>query len=163
MARIPLTNGFTLIPEGTYIFRIYDAKYDEEFGKIVINLITAQGAKYTERFSIKNKDDEYNEKALNAFSYFAKTAMNDYSLEDISPEELIGHYIKAEVIHTQVESTKEPDKMLTFMNLGDKAPADGFDIEPTKQAMKTGKAETSTASATSQKTTKGLDLDALLG
>ena len=25
MARIPMTSGFTLIPEGTYVFRIYDA------------------------------------------------------------------------------------------------------------------------------------------
>ena len=32
MARIPMTSGFTLIPEGTYVFLIYDAKYDEEFG-----------------------------------------------------------------------------------------------------------------------------------
>jgi hypothetical protein len=29
-----MTSGFTLIPEGTYVFRIYAASYDEEFGKI---------------------------------------------------------------------------------------------------------------------------------
>ena len=29
MARIPMTSGFTLIPEGTYVFRIYDVSYDE--------------------------------------------------------------------------------------------------------------------------------------
>ena len=28
MARIPMTSGFTLIPEGTYVFRIYDVSYD---------------------------------------------------------------------------------------------------------------------------------------
>ena len=27
MARIPMTSGFTLIPEGTYVFRIYDVSY----------------------------------------------------------------------------------------------------------------------------------------
>ena len=32
MARIPMTSGFTLIPEGTYVFRIYDVCYDDEFG-----------------------------------------------------------------------------------------------------------------------------------
>lgn len=67
MARIPMTSGFTLIPEGTYVFRIYDAKYDEEFGKIEVKLVNAQGMTHTERFSIKDKNDEYNEKALNAF------------------------------------------------------------------------------------------------
>ena len=83
MARIPMTSGFVVIPEGEYVFRIYDATYDEEFGRIVVKLVTASGLTHQERFSIKNSDDEYNEKALNAFSYFAKTALNDFSREDI--------------------------------------------------------------------------------
>lgn len=91
MARIPMTSGFTLIPEGTYVFRVYDATYDEEFGKIEVKLVNAAGMTHTERFSIKDKNDELNEKALNAFSYFAKTVMGDYTLEDIDPSELIDH------------------------------------------------------------------------
>ena len=47
MARIPMTSGFMVIPEGTYIFRIYDVSYDEEFGKIVIKLVTADGMTHT--------------------------------------------------------------------------------------------------------------------
>ena len=82
-----MTSGFVIIPEGEYVFRIYDATYDEDFGRIEIKLVNAQGATHTERFSIKDKNDEYNEKALNAFSYFAKTAMNDYTMEDIDPEQ----------------------------------------------------------------------------
>ena len=34
MARIPMTSGFVIIPEGEYVFRIYDATYDEDFGRI---------------------------------------------------------------------------------------------------------------------------------
>ena len=60
MARIPMTSGFVLIPEGTYVFRIYDVSYDEEFGKIEIKLVTAQGQTHTERFTIKDQNDEYN-------------------------------------------------------------------------------------------------------
>lgn len=174
MARIPMTSGFTLIPEGTYVFRIYDASYDEDFGRIEVKLVTAQGLTQTERFSIKNSNDEFNEKALNAFSYFAKTAMGDYSLEDIDPEELINHYIMAEVVHTKVPSNKDPNKTITFANLGDKSPADGFDTEPTERAMTLGRdSKGKTKTAPSQKpqngagaakaTSKGLDLDALLG
>ena len=74
-----------VIPEGTYVFRIYDATYDEEFGKIIVKLVNAQGVTHTERFSIKDQNDEINEKALNAFSYFAKTVMNDFTLEDVDP------------------------------------------------------------------------------
>ena len=79
------------------MFRIYDVSYDEEFGKIEIKLVNAAGMTQTERFAIKDKNDEPNEKALNAFSYFAKTAMGDYTLEDIDPMELIDHFIEAEV------------------------------------------------------------------
>lgn len=171
MARIPMTSGFTLIPEGEYIFRIYDATYDEDFGKIEIKLVNAQGMTHTERFSIKDKNDEYNEKALNAFSYFAKTAMNDFSLDDIEPLDLINHYIQAEVVHIKLPSNKDPNKTVTFANLGDKAPADGFDTEPVARALSLGAerkstplaAPKTTEKATSATASKGLNLDSLLG
>lgn len=175
MARIPMTSGFALIPEGTYVFRIYDATYDEEFGKIEIKLVNAAGMTHTERFSIKDKNDELNEKALNAFSYFAKTAMNDYSLEDVDPVELIDHFICAEVVHTKLPSNKDPNKTVTFANLGDKSPAEYFDTEPVARALSLSRGEGKTTppapkQATAAPTppavaqpTKGLDLDALLG
>lgn len=170
MARIPMTSGFVVIPEGEYVFRIYDATYDEDFGRIEVKLVTAQGATHTERFSIKDANDEYNEKALNAFSYFAKTAMGDYALEDVDPEELIDHYIRAEVVHTKVPSNKDPNKEVTFANLGDKSPADGFDTEPVARALTIGrgndtkpKAAATTKQSAAPTQAKGLDLDALLG
>lgn len=170
MARIPMTSGFTLIPEGTYVFRIYDVSYDEEFGKIEVKLVTAKGMTHTERFSIKDSNDEPNEKALNAFSYFAKTAMGDFELEDIDPAELIDHYIEAEVVHTKLPSNKDPNKTVTFANLGDKAPAEYFDTEPVNRALTLGKDKTATPAPRKQATApapaapkKGLDLDALLG
>lgn len=170
MARIPMTSGFTLIPEGTYVFRIYDVSYDEEFGKIEIKLVNAAGMTQTERFTIKDKNDEPNEKALNAFSYFAKTAMGDYTLEDIDPMELIDHFIEAEVVHTKLPSNKDPNKTVTFANLGDKAPVEYFDTEPVSRALTLGKDKNAAPAPQKQATTpapaapkKGLDLDALLG
>jgi hypothetical protein len=166
MARIPMTSGFALIPEGTYIFRIYEATYDEDFGKITIKLVNAKGMTHTEKFSIKDANDQLNEKALNAFSYFAKTAMNDFGLEDVDPEELVDHYIEAEVVHTELPSNKDPNKTVTFANLGDKAPADGFDETPVPRALSLGHGESApkTAPATTEAPqSKGLDLDSLLG
>lgn len=135
MARIPMSSGFTLIPEGVYVFRIYDVTYDEDFGKLEVKLVTAEGMTHTERFTLKDQNDEPNEKALNAFSYFAKTALNDFSVEDIDHTDLIDHYIRAEVTHTKSPSRKDPTKTVTFANLGDKSPADGFDTEPTSASM----------------------------
>lgn len=142
MARIRMTGGFQTIPEGVHVLKITDAQYDEEFGKAIFTLVNEKGASCTERFSLLNQDNTPNEKALNAFSFFAKTALNDYDIEDVDPTELVGHYIRAEVIHNKVPSNKDPNKMLTFVNLGDKSPADGFDGAATKPA--------------------GLDLNALL-
>lgn len=133
MATIPMTSGFVLIPEGTYIFKVVEAKYNEEFGKIEIKLETEKGLNHTERFSIKNADDSYNDKALNAFSYFAKTVMNDFTIKEIEPEDLVGHYIQAEVVHTVLPSNKDANKTITFANLGDKAPASGFEETYTEQ------------------------------
>ncbi|WP_419169749.1 hypothetical protein [Negativibacillus massiliensis] len=124
----------------------------------------------TERFTIKDKNDEPNEKALNAFSYFAKTAMGDYTLEDIDPMELIDHFIEAEVVHTKLPSNKDPNKTVTFANLGDKAPAEYFDTEPVSRALTLGKDKNAAPAPQKQATTpvpaapkRGLDLDALLG
>lgn len=146
MARIPMTGGFKIMPEGEQVLKITKAEYDEDFGKAIFTLTNVKGQTCLERFNLLNQDNTPNEKALSAFSFFAKTAMNDFDLEDVDPEELVGRYIRAEVIHNQVASREDPTKMKTFVNLGSKSPADGFDgvpAEPTKPA--------------------GLDLSALLG
>ena len=150
MARLPLPSGFTPIPEGTYVFRIVDVKYDEPFPKLSVMMVHAQGMQHTENFSLMDNNGEPNEKALNAFSYFAKTALNDFTVTDIDHTDIIDHYIRAEVVHTKMPSRKDPNKTVTFANLGDKSPADGFDTEPV-------------ATATQPTAAKGLDLDALLG
>ena len=168
MARIPMTGGFTVIPEGTYIFRIYDVSYDEEFGRINVKMVTAKGQTHTEKFTIKDRDNIPNERAMNAFSYFAKTALNDFSVEDIDPTDLIDHYIEAEVVHTVLPSNKDPKKTVTFANLGQKSTADGFTETPVSRALTLGKDRkdvTSPPPAETPATTtiSALDLDALLG
>ncbi len=146
MARIPTTGGFQIMPEGEQVLKITKAEYDEEFGKAIFTLTNAKGQICKERFSLLNQDNTPNEKAMGAFSFFAKTAMNDFDMEDVDPEELVGHYIRAEVIHNEVPSIKDPTKMATFVNLGNKSPADGFDCVTAEAPKATG-----------------LDLSALLG
>ena len=145
MARIPMTGGFQIMPEGEQVLKITKAEYDEDFGKATFTLANAKGQTCQERFGLLNQDNTPNERALNAFSFFAKTAMNDFDLEDVDPVELVGRYIRAEVIHNKVPSTKDPTKTMTFVNLGSKSPADGFD------------------GATEAPKASGLDLSALLG
>ena len=146
MARISMTGGYKPIPEGEQVLKITAAEYDEDFGKAIFTLANAKGQTCRETFNLLNQDNTPNERAMNAFSFFAKNAMNNFDMEDVDPAELVGRYIRVEVIHNKVPSNQDPTKMITFVNLGNKSPADGFDgvtAEPTKPA--------------------GLDLNALLG
>lgn len=156
MSRIGLTNGFTLIPEGTYVFYIYDCTYDEAFGKMVVKMITSDGYKYDERFSLKDDNDQPNERALNAFSFFAKTAMNNFGLEYIDHTELVGHYIQMQIVHNDIVSKKN-GKTMTFANSGVKAVAEGFTSEPIPSVA------AMLAPSTQPPVAEPIDLDSLLG
>lgn len=128
---IPLSegSGFKIIPEGTHIFKITDVEYKKDFGKLQVKMKTKEGLTHTERFSLLDKNGETNEPALNSFSYFAKTAMNNFELESIDHEDLIGHYIECEVLHNIVPSDKDPNKTVTFIKLTEKKPACAYEGE----------------------------------
>lgn len=163
MAKIALTEGFTVIPEGTHIFKITEVTYKETFGKIEVKMETAKGLKHTERFSLIGKNGQPNEGAYNAFSFFAKTALNDFELTEIDHNDLVGRYMECVVEHDVQPSNKNPDKTVTFIRLADKSPADGFDeAEVTPPAAK----KTTPAKAKSTPVTSkagNINLDDLLG
>lgn len=128
MASIKLTpRTFKVIPEGNHIFRIDKVDYNADFGKMLIHLVTANGDTHIERFSFIGKDGNTNEKALNAFSFFAKTAINDFDREEIDPNELVNHYIGGKITHTVMPSNTDPTKNVTFANITEKWVAEGFD------------------------------------
>lgn len=161
MAKIPLTDSFSLIPEGTHVFKITEVTYKEEFGKLEVKMKTAKEQTHTERFTFMKQDGSANEGAYNAFSYFAKTALQDYTLTEIDHNDLVGCYIKCEVKHDEQPSNKDPNKTVTFIRLGDKSTADGFEEEeaPAPTPKKTAPA----ASKEAPKKSGSFDLDALLG
>ena len=155
MAKIKLTeSSFVIIPEGEHIFKVTDINYDEDFGKMEVTLTTAEGLTMTETYNLLTSDGETNNKAYNAFSFFAKTALNNFSLDEIDTDDLIGCYIKANVTHEKVPSNKDPAKMLTFARLSDRSPASGFD--------KVAKAAPKTAAPAQKKSKPKVDLDDLL-
>ena len=171
MATIQMTGStFTVCPEGRHIFRIYKVDFDTEFGKVVVHMVNAQGITQRENFFLYDADGSMNERACNAFSYFARTALNDFSREAIDHTELVNHYIGAEVVHSVSPSKKDPTKTVTYANLGhDKWVANGFDTTPVAKALTLGTApETPKAAPTptvaeTPAPTVGLDLNALLG
>lgn len=130
MARIPMTGGFTPMDEGVQVLRIYGVEYKETFGNLTIYMCNARAQTMRETFRFKGgKDGKPNEGAMNAFSYFAKTAMDDFGMEDVDPQELVGHYIQVEVVHNESNGR-------TYANLGrEKAVAYEFDESPVPEAL----------------------------
>ena len=127
MAKFKLAEGgFTLVPEGVQIFKITEVTYKEDFGKMEVKMQTKSGQVHLERFTLINNKGEVNEGALKAFSYFARTALNNYNLDEIDEQDLVGCYIKATVTHEEFESNKEPGKMLKSARLSDYGVATGF-------------------------------------
>lgn len=164
MAKISLSEGFSLIPKGTHVFKIVKVDYKEDFGKMEVTLQLASGQKHIERFSLLNKNGEPNEGGLNAFSYFAKTALNNFSVSEIAPEDLVGCFIRCNVDHEEVESNRTPGKMLTFVRLGDKETADGYDEAPVAApAPKTQQVSKSTMETTNTVKKAPFDLNRILG
>lgn len=142
MAKIGLTNLFTPIPEGDDIFRIYDVEYKEEFGSLKVYLVNAKGRTTIQTYNFIDPDTgDTRDWAYNAFSYFARTAMNDTSLEDVDPLDLIDKYIQAEVVHSEVPKRDNPSEMMIFVNLKNYKAATGFTDTPTDKALTLGKKE----------------------
>ena len=169
MATIQMTGStFTVCPEGKHIFRIYKVDFNPDFGKVTVYMVNAQGITHRENFGLMRADGSMNEGACNAFSFFARTALNDFSREAIDHTELVNHYIGAEVVHTVQPNRNDPTKSVTFANLvGEKWVAHGFDTPAVKKALSLGiEAEPTTVTAppaVEAPVTKGLDLDSLLG
>ena len=138
MAKLSIKTQYELIPEGWDVFKIYEVEYDESFGVLKIHLVNADGKTFVERFGFQDRNGNESTGARNAFSYFAKCALNDMDAEEVDTDELVGKYIKAEIKHVEVESNKGDGSMRTFANLGDKEPADGFEREACEKAQTLG-------------------------
>lgn len=102
-------NTFTLMPEGFYVFKIDSVEYKPDFGKIKITMVNSNKQKHFENFSLIGKDGGANEKAIMAFSSFARSAMHNPSLTDVEPADLVGKFIKGEISHR--EYTKKDGTM----------------------------------------------------
>ena len=130
MAKMKLAEStFTLIPEGT----TNDEKY-EDFGKLEVKLQTAKGETHIERFTLIKSNGELNEGALKAWSYFARTCLNNYNVDEIDTQDIVGCYITATVKH-ETYTRKKGEKAGTegtSVRLNDYTTASGFGDSTTK-------------------------------
>lgn len=137
MAKIKLSEGgFSIIPEGVTTFKVVgvdDSKY-EDFGKLSVELQNSKGQKHFENFTLTKGNGELNEGALKAWSYFAKTCLNNFQLDEIDTQDIVGCYIKATVKHEKYTRTKgeKAGQEGTAVRLNDYTTAIGFDNQEVK-------------------------------
>lgn len=131
MAKMKLSEStFTLIPEGITTFKVMeidDSKY-EDFGKLEVKLQTVKGETHIERFALTKSNGELNEGALKAWSYFARTCLNNFSADEIDTQDIVGCYITATVKHETYTRTKgdKAGTEATTVRLNDYTTASGF-------------------------------------
>lgn len=150
MVKITLSNPYTLIPEGTHIFKITGVEYKPDFGKLNITMENKKGDKHIERFTLINAQGQPNNGGINAFTFFARTALQDYVVSEIDHTDLVGKFIKCTVTHNKALSTKKEGEFVTFVQLGDKSIANGFE-------------EDTSSTPTPKKKSTDINLDDLLG
>lgn len=117
MAIIQLSNtGYTRIPEGWHTFEVIESDYNEDFGKLTIKLKTENGLEHKETFTLINAMGEPNEKAINAFTMFAKNCMNDFSITQVDEQKLIGRKLRGRIEY--VEGTRiNPKTGKNYVNI----------------------------------------------
>lgn len=125
--------GFSLIPEGTHVFKVVDCKDKyEDFDYVEYELQNSSGQKVTNRFNFTDSKGEVNEIGVYYWSKFARACLNLGANEEpeIDFSDLVGCYIEAEVKHNTF-TYKNGDRKGEEgkrANLVDKsyAPAKGF-------------------------------------
>lgn len=131
MAKVKLSeNTFAIIPEGTYTFKVMevnDEKY-EDFGKLSVKLQTSDGKTHFENFGLLNGKGEINEGALKAWSYFARTCLNNFQADEIDTQDIVGCFVCATVKHEEYTRTKgdKAGQKATAVRLNDYTVAVGF-------------------------------------
>ena len=123
-------NTFTIIPEGTTIFKVMEvdeSKYDD-YGKLKVTLQTSSGEKHFENFSFTQANGDINEGALRAWSYFARVCLNNFQVEEIDTQDIVGCYIQANVNHEKYTRTsgEKAGQEATAVRLKDYTSASGF-------------------------------------
>lgn len=131
MAKMKLSESkFKLIAEGIHTFKVMevnDEKY-ETFGKLAVKLQTAKGEIHVENFTLLKANGEINEGALKAWSYFARTCLNNFQADEIDTQDIVGCYITATVKHETYTRTKGEHAGTegVSVKLNDYTPATGF-------------------------------------
>ena len=115
--KVKLTEGtFTLMREGEQVLKVISAEGKPKNRPKNLEMKFENG--YGETISNTYQLDGSNEKAMFVTSFLLKALLGDikeFDTDDIPT--LVDKCVKVEIVHTEVPSKKDEDKMLTFANI----------------------------------------------
>lgn len=119
-------DGFKMMDEGTYIFKIVSAKYDDLKDSVAVGLTTKAGEKHTEFYNLVKNNGDVNEFQVKNIVRLCATALEDASLkkqpfDTDTLDEIVGKFIEAEVQHSTYNG-----KTRAQLNPWSYAPAQSF-------------------------------------
>lgn len=120
-------DGFKMMDEGTYIFKVLEAKYDEMKDSVSVKVANQAGKTHVEFFNLVKNNGEVNEFQVKSIVRLCATALNDESLKfqpfdtDVLVD-LVGAFFQADIVHDSYND-KERANIAPFSY----ASAEGFD------------------------------------
>lgn len=103
MKRKLIETGFQPIPEGEQVVRIkeIDESEYEKFNKLVVVVEDSAGRTARVNFNFVNNNGSPNDIAEFVYARMARAAMGDETLDEVSTQDLIGKFVRVEIIHTE--------------------------------------------------------------
>lgn len=137
MAKIKLAarKSWETIPEGKHVFKVAKIDFNPKVNVIEMQAQTKDGLQTKEFFRI-GKGKAYNEIALSIFSGLARAVLGD--VEELEPEDLVGGFFEAEVVHDVRPHRDDPSRTVTWVNLKYYNPADGWTEESSEDEDEEG-------------------------
>ena len=109
---------------------ITKSHYDQEYGKVEIELKNEKGEIVNNNFGLMGNDGTQNDGALKAFSYFSRVAMGDWGYDEVDDEELVGKFIRADIEMTKSKKANDKGEFMSFANITKTYMTDDkFDVE----------------------------------
>lgn len=130
---IKYVNSYRKIPEGHYVFGIYEVHYDQEYGEVKLKVVNNAGYVKQLRYQLLDSNGEVNEIQASTLSRVAQNALNDFESEEFDEQQLPGKYFEADVKWSQ---GKGKNANRTFDNIYPTDPADGFPDDCADRAKK---------------------------
>lgn len=129
MIKLSSGNGqFQMLPEGEHILKVTKVDYREKYHKMTISYENKDGIKYQDNFTFADAKGNPIEGGINAFSFTAKILLDDFDVEEIDEQDLVGKYMLATVVHSDpVPSKNDPTRMVRFARITNKAVCNGWD------------------------------------